>query len=352
MTRSRLVLFVPVLVVALGVVAGFGALWRDSARAAVGPLPGEGLVFPADTHYVMGFDVKRVVASPMWTRMASQPGMRPEGLKQFETMTGLDPARDIDQIVVAGRGGSGKNTPQPLVIATGRFDLDKLGETLETTEQATKRQLEGTTLFTMTKQNEKGETESSTLAFLGPTSLVFGPTPGVEAVVASRSRGETPLEQNTELIKLVESVKPGSTFWFVGDRTVLAGMPDRIPAPGMGGSGTSAGMNLPPLQSLTLTGDFDPELSLALTGVAADEAAATKLADVMRGLVALMSLQAQQKPELAQLASAFSISTEMNRVLISARIPYELLEALQPKKQAAPEEESSEAEDTDESTEN
>jgi len=345
MTRSRLVLFVSVLVVALGVVAGFGALWLDSARAAVGPLPGEGLVLPADTHFVMGFDVKRVVSSPMWTRMASRPGMRPEGLEQLETWTGLDPARDIDQIVVAGRGGAGKTAPQPLVIATGRFDLERLAGTLGQAKQATRRQLEGTTLFTMTKQTESGQTESSTLALLDAGALVFGPTAGVEAVVASRSRGETPLRQNTELIKLVESVKPGSTFWVVGGQSLLAAMPSRIPVPGMGGSGTSAGMNLPPLQSLTLTGDFDPQLSLALTGVAADEAAAAKLADVMRGLVALMSLQAQQKPELAQLASAFSISTEMNRVLISARIPYELLEALQPKKQAAPEDSSSEESD-------
>ncbi len=332
MTRSRLVLFVSVLVVALGVVGGLGALWLDSARAAVGPLPGEGLVLPADTQYVMGFDVKRVVASPMWTRMASRPGMRLEGLKQLETWTGLDPARDIDQIVVAGRRGAGKTAPQPLVIATGRFDLDKLAGTLGQAKQATKRQLEGTTLFTMTKQTESGQTESSALALLDAGALVFGPSAAVEGVVASRSRGETPLRQNTELIKLVESVKPGSTFWVVGGQSLLAGMPNRFPVPGMGGSGTSAGMNLPPLQSLTLTGDFDPELSLALTSVAADEAAATKLADVMRGLVALMSLQAQQKPELAQLASAFSISTEMNRVLISARIPYELLELLQPTK--------------------
>lgn len=342
MTRSRLVLFVSVLVVALGLVAGFGALWLDSARAAVGPLPGEGLALPADTHYVMGFDVKRVVASPMWARMEAKPETRPEGLKQFETMTGLNPARDIDQIVVAGRGGAGKTAAQPLVIATGRFDLEKLSGTMGMAEQATKRQLEGTTLYTMTKQNEKGETESSTLAFLDAGSLVFGPTLGVEAVVASRSRRETPLTHNAELIKLVEGVKPGSTFWVVGDSTVLAGMPDRIPAPGMG-SGASAGMNLPPLQSLTLTGDFDPDLSMALTGVAADEAAATKLADVVRGLVALMSLQAHQKPELAQLASAFSVSTEINTVLINARIPYELLEALQPTKEPAPEGESTEA---------
>ena len=98
-------------------------------------------------------------------------------------------------------------------------------------------------------------------------------------------------------------------------------------------------MNLPPLQSLIVTGDLDPQLSLALTGVAVDEAAATKLADVMRGLIALVSLQAQQKPELAELASAFSVSTEATQVLVNARIPYEMLEALQPKTKVTPAEE-------------
>jgi hypothetical protein len=152
------------------------------------------------------------------------------------------------------------------------------------------------------------------------------------------------------LLELVASVKPGSTFWMVGDKGLLAGMPQGIPAPGMGGSGTSATMNLPPLQSLILTGDLGPQLSLALTGVAADDEAATKLADVVRGLVALMSLQAQQKPELAELASAFNISTETNRVLISARIPYELLEALQPKKKDEPAQVTPEAEESEETS--
>ena len=41
-----------------------------------------------------------------------------------------------------------------------------------------------------------------------------------------------------------------------------------------------------------------------------------------------MSLQARQKPELQQLASAVTVATEQNRVLVSARVPYELLDAL------------------------
>jgi hypothetical protein len=343
MTRSRLVLIVSATVVALGVMVALGALYFDSARAAVGPLPGEGLVLPADTQFVMGFDVQQLVASPVWERYASRPSMRPEALQQLEKWTGLDPARDIDQIVVAGRGAAGKKQPQPLVMAMGHFDLKKLGFTLDQAEEGTTSEFEGATLFTMEKKGE-----SSSLALLDARTLLFGPTERVETVVASRSRGETPLEQNKELLELVASVKPGSTFWMVGDQSLLAGMPQGIPAPGMGGPGGTAAMNLPPLQSLTLTGDLGTQLSLALTGVAADETAATKLADVVRGLVALMSLQAQQKPELAELASAFNISTEMNRVLISARIPYELLEALQPKKKEEPAQVTPEAEETEE----
>ena len=53
-----------VLIVAFGVIAGLGVLWLDSARAAVGPLPGRRLILPADARFVMGFDVKRFTASP------------------------------------------------------------------------------------------------------------------------------------------------------------------------------------------------------------------------------------------------------------------------------------------------
>jgi hypothetical protein len=252
--------------------------------------------------------------------------MRPEAMDRLEQWTGLDPARDIDQIVVAGRGRVGQKQEVPLVMAMGDFNLEKLGGSIEKAGSGQKSQLEGATLFTM---EQKGV--SSSLAVLDTKTLLFGPTAKVQDVVQSRARGETPLEQNEELLGLVGSVKPGNTFWMVGDQSLLSNMPNGIPAPGMGGAG-SASMNLPPLQSLIVTGDLGPQLSLALTGVAADEASATKLADVLRGLVALVSLQAQQKPELQELASAFSISTEATKVLVNARIPYELLDSLQPKK--------------------
>jgi hypothetical protein len=325
MTRSRIVLIAAMTVVVVGVVAGLGALWMNPARAAVGPLAGEALILPKDARFVMGFDVKRFAASPFYAKFASQRHMRPEALEQLEQRTGLNPARDIDQIVVAGAGGR-RGTPG-IAVALGRFDLYKLGRAIETEGKATGTSHEGVTVYSFADD----EPRAVAVAFLDEKSLVFGPRDQVLAAISARTRSETPLKANAALMARVEQVRPGSTFWMVGDQSLLADLPTSIPAPGASADATAT-MTLPALMGLTVTGDLDPQVSLAVTGEARDALAAKNLADVVRGLVAMASLQSQQKPELQQLASAISIATEENRVLVNARIPYELLEALQPKK--------------------
>jgi len=327
MTRSRLAVLASSVVVVLGLVAGLGALWLNQARAAVGPMPGEALVLPADSRFVMGFDVKRFTASPFYARFSAERGMQPEALRDLEEKTGLNPARDVDQIVVAGTGAAGKETPG-LAMVFGRFDTYKLGRALETEGKVTGANVAGVSVYSFKEEDAR----SMAVAFLDEGALLFGPRPQVEATVTSRSRGETPLRKNAALMALVERVRPGSTFWMVGDQSLLAGMPTSVPAPGSSADGAT--VSLPALKSLTVTGDLDPQVSLSVTGEAADEMAAKNLADVVRGFVALMSLQARQKPELQQLASAVTVATEQNRVLISARVPYELVDAL--RAQASP----------------
>jgi len=324
MTRSRLVFFAAMTVVVVGVAAGVGALWLNPARAAVGPLPGAALILPADAKYVMGFDVKRFAASPFYERFKAQSGMKPEALAQIEEKTGLNPARDLDQIVVAGTGARGTG----VAVALGHFDLYKLGRAIETQGKARGTSYEGVTVY-----NFSEESKPLSVALVDESTLVFGPSDQVTQALASRTRGEAPLKANAPLMARVEAIRPGSTFWMVGDQSLLASLPTSIPAPGATTGGGS--IALPALTGLTVTGDLDPQVSLAVTGEARDAAAAKNLADVVRGLVAMASLQAAQRPELQQLASAVSVTTEENRVLVSARIPYETLDALQPHKPQA-----------------
>ena len=89
-------------------------------------------------------------------------------------------------------------------------------------------------------------------------------------------------------------------------------------------------MTLPNLQSLLVTGDLESAVSLSVTGETTDEAAAKNLADVVRGFTALIALQAAQKPELKEPGLGHQRHRpRADRVLLSARFPYELLDALQ-----------------------
>jgi hypothetical protein len=148
----------------------------------------------------------------------------------------------------------------------------------------------------------------------------------VEATVANRASGRLGLGGTASLVRLLEQVKPGSAFWMVGDQSLLANLPKSLPAPG--GSGASTGLTLPNLQSLIVSGELEPALSLSVIGETADEASARNLADLVRGFAALVQLQAAQRPELRDLGSAVGVTTEGSRILLSARFRYELLEAL------------------------
>jgi hypothetical protein len=330
MSKSRVVVLASTLVVGVGVLTAVGALYLDPARAAVGPLPAEGLALPADAQFVMGIDVRRFVASPFYARFGEENAAgRPRAFAEMEEKTGINPERDVDAIYVAGRKGAGKarGDGEGVVIVVGTFDRAKVSRAIETTHKGASTKYHGAPVY-LFEEARAGRTAGA-VAFLDDHTLVMGSRTGVEQTIDTRAGDAPGLRSNTAMTALLETVRPGSTFWMVGDRSVLAQLPKGI-APG----GDGPGMNLPPLKSVVVTGDLDPVVSFEATGEAADAAAAQNLADVVRGFVALAAMQSTQKPELKQLASGVSVTTDANTVRIAARFPYELLETLRPKKAA------------------
>ena len=325
MTRSRLVVFMALIVVGIGAAAAIGAFYLDPARAAVGPLSAEATVLPADSRFVMGFDVRRFVESPFYQRFGADHGKaRPDAFVQIEEQVGLDPEKDVDRVVVAGREATGKGKQGGVALVSGRFDRYKLGRAIEQRPGVTTKHHQGTAMYVY----REGQRDGAAVAFLDDSTLVLGAQPDVEAVIDNRLRGQAGLRANATLMALLETVKPGSTFWMAGDQSVLSRLPAGIPGPG------GSPMQLPAVRSVVITGDLDPLVAIEVTGETADAASAQSLADVLRGLLAMASLQAQQKPELRQLASAVNVTTDANRVQVNGRFPYELLDALQSKRPA------------------
>lgn len=213
-------------------------------------------------------------------------------------------------------------------MVLGRFDRTRLMQAIEAKkDEVSWKSLSGQNVY-MFREGTKG---AAAMAFLDDHSLVIGSLAGVESTVASHAGGPSGLKSNSTLIRLLEQVKPGSAFWMVGDQSLLASLPKTLP--GVGGAGNT--MTLPNLQSLLVTGELESAVSLSVTGETTDEAAAKNLADLVRGFAALVQLQAAQKPEWKELGSAINVSTEANKVLLSARFSYDLLDSLQPSRAAA-----------------
>src|SRR5688572_30481110 len=249
MSRSRLVVFASAMVVLVGSLTAVGALYLDPARAAVGPLPAEGLVLPADAKFVMGIDVRRFVASPFYKKFNAEghPG-RLQAFSELEDKTGINPERDIDAIYVAGRQadkGARGNHPSGVVLVVGTFDRYEVSRAIETSHKGvTTKNHAGVPIYVF--DEAQGTRRAGAVAFLDDKTLIMGSQVALEQALTSRAKGDGGLRANTALTALLEEVRPGSAFWMVGDQSALANMPK-----GMGGGhGGPGGMNLPQLKSV------------------------------------------------------------------------------------------------------
>jgi hypothetical protein len=323
MNRSRRLIAAAAAVSLLGVGLAFSTRLTGTARAAVGPIPPEALALPADSSVVMGFDVRALTSSQFYAKFGGEgePG-RVDALAEIERKTGLNPARDIDSVVVAIgakalapslEGGTKRHVENALVFVTGRFDAVRLESSIPETGKASKERRDGVTIY-----REATGKSNGVVALLDAGILVAGDAASVETFLSNRSTGHG-IRDSAPLVAQLESIEPGSTFWAVGGPSVLSRVTSEVGGPVA---------NLPSIKQVVAYGHLDPEVGMIATAEAADAKSATKIADVLRGFSAMLSLQAGQKAELAQIADSISVATEDDKVHVKATLTHELIESL------------------------
>jgi len=323
MNRSRRLILTAAAISVLGVGVAFSTRLTGTARAALGPVPPEALALPADSSVVMGFDVKALTGSQFYAKFGGEgePG-HVDALAEIERKTGLNPARDIDSVVIAiranatepkGEGARPHHPENALVFVTGRFDAARLESSLPEAGKATKERRDGVTIY-----REATGKSNGAVALLDAGILVAGDAASVETFLVNRSTGHG-IRDSAQLVSQLESIEPGSTFWAVGGPSVLSRVTSQVGGPAA---------NLPAIKQVVAYGHLDPEVGMTATAEAADAKSATKIADVLRGFSAMLSLQAGQKPEFAQIADSISVATEDEKVHVKATITHELIESL------------------------
>jgi hypothetical protein len=313
MTRSRAFILVSLsLVAAVGAWAAVAQRAPEPAKAAL--LPASAALLPADAAFVAGVNVAKIVASPLYTRFATAPastGSWAEAMKQ----TGVDPARDVDQILVAGDA-----TPNavPLALMLGRFDRAKVEAALAAAKGAARREHKGQPFWvTVLKPGEK----ESAAALLADGVFAAGGVDSLTAAIERRASGAPGLPANASLAALMERVRPGSAFWICGNDSLLATATSLAPGAGS--------FSLPQLKTLVVSGDVAPDVSASIVGETADATAAQNLANMLQAFVGIFAMQSGGKTaQLGELARALQVSHEGARVTVDARLSYETLEKL------------------------
>jgi hypothetical protein len=317
MNRRKFVFTSTLLMVLIaGVVTGLALYSTYIVKAALPALPDAVAYLPAGSHAVFGMNVQKFVASPIYAKFEEKHSRKIAGdLADFISKTGVDPRRDLSYVVAAGRVVDGKRNG--VIIAVGRFNTSAITSFIQTRVVPITADYKGITVLMFPDKN--GTEVEKGVAYLNESEIALGELAALKEVIDVRFGGAPGVLSNPTLAPMVKALDPDEMFWFAGDAaTILAQMPATTPF----------GANLASVQTVMGTVNLTDVVNGKITATARDEDSARKLAEVIRGLVALGQLAGEQRPEMAELVKGISIAQERNLVRLVVNFPVELLEKL------------------------
>ena len=272
-------------------------------------IPDELRYFPSTASVVAYADVRGVMASDVRQRFRDS-AREAEGQREFESRTGIDLERDVDQVVACLIPGVGE--PDGLVVATGRFQPDRL-EQLAQEHGGTAEEYRGVRVIS----RPTGDRDLA-MAFLEPGVLALGSTSVVRQAVDAPG---TDVTSNERLMGLMTEIDGGSNAWLIArmdDPDALSWLPDRVQT------------QVPPLEAFAIGSRLNGGLSGRITAEGRDEQATQNLTDVVQGFLALARMQTGSRPELASVLDGFELSRTERRVILSFNLPPDVFQTVTP----------------------
>ena len=232
------------------------------------------LVMP-DAKFVMGVNAAKILASPIAREIAAQVrGGNPEVQKVLADI-GFDPTRDLQEIVLATTG-QGQNPPT-LLMARGNFDVAKFSSFVSNGK--TPLTYEGVTIL------KSSGTTYGAVAFLDNTVALGGDLDQVRAAIHRHMQGTA---LNSTLSAKVDGISRRYDVWLVSSAS-MSGVASSITDPNM----RQMGQLLESIQEVSGGIKFGPGMEMAVEALTRTAKDASGLADSVRLLVALASMNQQ-----------------------------------------------------------
>ncbi len=305
------------ILVILGIacVGAVRAVYTDVSVKASAPEFAAGLKFiPSDYQFVFGVNVQKLAQSRTYSsfRQASPAN---KDLALFTEKTGLDPARDIYYLV---GGGNGKEKASGILIASGAFNKGAIMNYARAKSAAVEQSYAGTSILVFA--DAPGNSVQKGIAFVDDQEIALGDVESLKLVLDIRGQENRSILNNRTMMSLVRSVDADEMFWFAGDAFGLissAHSPAPLAAPLQTG-----GSNIKYIVGSLNIGDA---LTGKVTATAITPEQATKLADAVRGLIALGQFSGDKNPALRGLLGGVTVTQNSDQVRLDLNVPADVL---------------------------
>lgn len=329
MGNLRLSLRPSVVVLALALAAGAATL-KASSRSADNLLS----LVPADAASVAVVHLSDLRDSPVSAKLFSGADhMTSNGdAARFLEEAQLDPKRDVDTVLVAGRPSTGDSGTPVLALFEGRFNPDSLSAAA-VSRGAMRKSTAAGDYYLLPDKHEHDR--PAAVAFVSTSLVIAGTESAVAHALADRRAGGTGFASGSGLGRELKRVDRGSSVWVLVDVTRYPSIARRsahVHADSEGSSEPAAAL-MGAMKSVSLVavqakanGD---SLELSATGLASDADTRQLLEDSLRGVLAMWRLAVQDKsPELVSVLRRFTVSSDSEAVSIHGTLPGSFLRSV------------------------
>jgi hypothetical protein len=330
--KTRIFLVASALTLSVGLCTGllayYGGLPTMASTREAGP---DELKFvPADAAIVAHANVREVMASEFrQTLRQILPDHDKHGQEQFQSETGINVEEDIDSVTACmWPSATGGDDATGFVMMRGRFDTARLEAKAREHKNVQIEEFHGARLLRLVHNSEEASPnapprdgehhrlKTAVLAFVEPGLLMFGEEAPVKRAL-SRS-GET-VQVNSEMMGMISEVEGNANLWAVGRVDALAKnakLPEQLAS------------QIPQISWFSASSRINGGLSAELRAEARDDEAAKNLREVVQGFLALVRMQAGNKPEMQSLVQSLQLSGSGKSVALSFQVPAEFINSM------------------------
>lgn len=252
---------------------------------------------------------------------------------RFLTDAGLDPAKDIDLVVVATspRTNLGREA-DVVVVADGRFNVDRLTKAL-VTRGATRKTSANGAYFLLPDSENKGA-----VAFPDSHQAIMGNEAAVLETLATRANGGSSFATTGLLGANLNRLDANATAWALVDVTRAQRLTGGAHLPS-GGDATHQALAAA-VHNISTVGlwatDTGDALKLGAFGLANDADTLQLVEDTLRGALSAMRLAVKDsQPDLVSVLRRFEVDRANDSVRITGTIPAESLRKVMVKHSAS-----------------